>query len=85
MVDPKREDEERSREARATLDRVARDSAVFGQSAVARAVENARAHMAADDADSSDPVEVWGRRIGRGLGAIAFVIVAIWLFNYLTR
>lgn len=27
----------------------------------------------------SDPMEVWGRRIGRGLGALACVAMAWWL------
>jgi hypothetical protein len=33
-------------------------------------------HMSGADAPSDDPVEVWGKRIGRGLGAVFFVFLA---------
>ncbi|WP_177302999.1 hypothetical protein [Methylobacterium sp. 174MFSha1.1] len=33
-----------------------------------------------DGPGDHDPVEVWGRRIGRGLGAVAFVVLA-WLLG----
>ncbi|MET7244482.1 hypothetical protein ABZT49_14040 [Methylobacterium sp. EM32] len=32
------------------------------------------------DSTGSDPAEIWGRRIGRGLGAVAFVVLA-WLLG----
>ena len=41
--------------------------------------------MAADDADPEDKVEVWGRRVGRGLSLIVFLILAVWLVGYLRR
>lgn len=37
-------------------------------------------HFSAADADSSDPVELWGRRIGRGLAALAFLGFCIYLY-----
>ncbi|TCD13856.1 hypothetical protein [Oricola cellulosilytica] len=79
------DDRSRENEARRTLERAERDSEVFGQSTFARTVDRARSHMAADDADPNDPVEVWGRRTGRALGVVAFAVLAIWLFGYLTR
>ncbi len=32
-----------------------------------------------DRRDADDPAEIWGRRIGRGLGALALVAMAYWL------
>lgn len=32
------------------------------------------------DADNSDPIERWGRRIGRALGAFAFVGFCVYLY-----
>ena len=54
------------------LKRVQRESDVVGASALVRTADKARAHMAGDDADQSDPIEVWGTRIGRGLAVIGF-------------
>lgn len=85
MGDRPRDHLTREKEARDALERVERDSEVIGQSTFARTVDRARAHMAADDADPDDPIEKWGRRTGRALGGIAFVVLAIWLFGYLTR
>lgn len=75
----------REREARKALERVERDSEVVGHSSFARAAGKARDHLAGADADQTDPVEVWGRRVGRGLSVIAFIALAIWLIGYLTR
>lgn len=35
---------------------------------------------AESDPTESDPAEIWGRRIGRGLGAMALVVLA-WLLG----
>jgi hypothetical protein len=75
----------REEEARKTLERVAVDSEVIGQSTLARTVNRARSHMAADEVDPNDKVEVWGRRTGRALSVIAFLILAVWLVGYLRR
>lgn len=75
----------REEEARKTLERVAVDSEQLGRSTLARTVDRARAHMAADEANPDDRAEIWGRRVGRALSAIAFVVLAIWLFGYLRR
>ena len=37
-------------------------------------------YFAAADADASDPVERWGRRIGRTLGAVAFLGFCVYLY-----
>lgn len=66
-------------ESRRILDRVARESGPLGGSETARAAREALDHLAGRDAPADDPVEVWGRRIGRILG----VIVAIYLLGQL--
>lgn len=79
------DDKKREEDARRALERVATDSEVIGHSTLARTVNRARAHMKAEDADSDDRIEVWGRRTGRALSAIAFIVLAIWLIGYLSR
>lgn len=37
-------------------------------------------HFSGADADASDAIEVWGRRIGRALAAFAFVAFCIYLY-----
>ncbi|MFZ2102362.1 MAG: hypothetical protein WAU86_17530 [Oricola sp.] len=85
MAEKHPDDRAREDEARRVLERAAVDSEVVGQSTFARTVNRARSHMAADDAEANDPVEVWGRRTGRLLSLIAFIVLAIWLIGYLRR
>jgi hypothetical protein len=85
MAEKHPDDIAREEEARRTLERVATDSEVLGQSTLARTVNRARAHIAAEDADAEDRVEVWGRRAGRALSLVAFIVLAIWLVGYLSR
>jgi hypothetical protein len=40
----------------------------------------AGAHFGADDTPAGDRVELWGRRIGRGLSAVAFLALAFYLY-----
>lgn len=82
---PKNSDASSSDSSEQILKRVQRESDVVGASALARTADKARAHMAGEDADQSDPIEVWGTRIGRGLAVIGFIVLAIWLFNFLGR
>ncbi|MCT8268443.1 hypothetical protein NYQ83_14270 [Afifella sp. JA880] len=76
----------RSREAREALERVHRDSEAVGTSSFARAAGRAKDHLAGADAPANDRVEVWGRRVGRGL-SIVFVMWLLWYLvsTYLTR
>jgi hypothetical protein len=74
-------DEERRREAREALDRVARDSETVGTSSLARVGQRLSAHFSAKDAigeagGGTDPAELWGRRIGRALSLIGVVVLA---------
>lgn len=81
-------DEQRAREAREALARVARDTETLGTSSAARAAsagaKRMADHFAARDAQgadgAADPVEVWGRRIGRGLSLIGVIVLA-WLLG----
>ena len=87
MADERRmTDEERARESREALARVARDAETVGSSALARSGRRIADHFAARDAvggaegGGTDPAELWGRRIGRALSAAACVALAVYLF-----
>lgn len=81
-------DEKRAREAREALARVERDSETLGTSSAARAAgagakrvaDHFRARDAQDAAGEADPVELWGRRIGRALSLIGVIVLA-WLLG----
>lgn len=75
----------REEEARKAIERVERESEIVGRSSFVRAAGKARDRLAAADAEGEDPVEIWGRRVGRILSVIAFIGLALWLFAYLTR
>ena len=60
-------------ESRRILERVERESATW----LRGAADAASRHFGAADAPPDDPVEVWGRRIGRALGFIVAVAVVI--------
>jgi hypothetical protein len=78
-------EQEREREAREALDRVRRDTDSVGSSALARMSRQAQDHFSGRDAigagqdGETDPIELWGRRIGRGLSLIGVVILGLWL------
>lgn len=78
-------EQEREREAREALERVKRDSESLGSSALARMSRQAQEHFSARDAvgmdgdGGTDPIELWGRRIGRGLSLVGVVILGLWL------
>ncbi|CAH1658078.1 MAG: hypothetical protein KF735_05255 [Chelatococcus sp.] len=77
-------DDEREREAKETLERVSRDSEAIADSGVARVVR----HMTGADAPllpdgRRDPIEVWGRRIGRAIGVVIVIYLAVSLFTQL--
>ncbi len=72
-------DRERTRQASEDLKKASAESEVVGTSGLARHAEQAKAHFSGADADPDDAVEVWGRRIGRGLSLMAFTGLAIYL------
>ena len=71
--------------AREALERVQRDTDTLGSSALARMGRRAGEHFGAKDAigagedGGTDPIELWGRRIGRALSLVGVVILALWL------
>ena len=72
---------EREREAREALERVARESETIGSSSLGRVGRRVGDHFAARDAvgeaeGGTDPIELWGRRIGRTLSLIGVVVLA---------
>jgi hypothetical protein len=72
------QDQEQQAAARALLDRVERDTTgIFGWSLWRG---GRRANI--DEPATLDRVEIWGRRIGRGLGFIAAAVLAVNLFTH---
>jgi len=77
-------------EALATLDSLRGNNEGVGSSALERAARRATDHFAARDAlaggGAVDGIELWGRRIGRGLSLVAFIGLAIYLYvTYFAR
>jgi hypothetical protein len=69
---------ERRAAAKRALDQAA-GGEVVGTSAFARAADRLISHFGAADRNKDDPAELWGARVGRGLGLAAFVALAIYL------
>jgi hypothetical protein len=75
----------REDEAKESLERIARESETVGTSSLARVGERVSDHFAGKDAlgagesDETDPIELWGRRIGRGLSLVGVVALTYWL------
>ena len=93
MSDPRQREEDERREALRTLDTL-RESDTFATSALARTARRATDHFAGRDAmkdalgpdGSVDKIELWGRRIGRGLSLAGVVVLAIYLYvTYVAR
>ena len=82
-------DAEREKEARDALERVRRDSQTIGSSSLAQLGRRMGDHFGGRDAigegegGATDPIELWGRRIGRFLSVIAFVLLSLWLAHQL--
>ncbi|HWP16298.1 MAG TPA: hypothetical protein VNM46_11795 [Xanthobacteraceae bacterium] len=89
MNNPQERDEEQRREALATLKSLGEHD-TFATSTLARTAKRATDHFAARDAigadGSVDAVELWGRRIGRGLSLVGLIVLAAYLyFTYFTK
>jgi hypothetical protein len=70
-------DEAQRREAVETLERLRRPHDALGSSGLAATARRAAAHFSA--ADAPDPIERWGRRIGRTLSLVGVIGLAIYL------
>ncbi len=66
-------------EAKRILERVAQESETVGTPSIKRVAERVKDHMSVQDADENEWTELWGKRIGRGLGAIFVVILIVYL------
>lgn len=79
-----REAKSREAESRAALDRVAREAETVGASSLARATHRLGDHFTGRDAEGqaegggTDPVEIWGRRIGRGISVVLALALTAW-------
>lgn len=77
--------QDREQESREALERVTRDTETLGTSSLSRMSNRLRDHFSANDAigdaegGGTDPIEVWGRRIGRALSVIGFIVLVYWL------
>ena len=72
-------DHERRRAALDDIERLHREGDALG-GALTGLFRRPAAHFAAADAKDGDPIEIWGRRIGRALGAIAFAGLCLYLY-----
>ncbi|MDB5557474.1 MAG: hypothetical protein JWQ36_408 [Enterovirga sp.] len=76
---------DRDRDSRETLERVRRDSETVGSSSLARVGQRAADHFSGRDAigaaegGGTDPVELWGRRIGRAISVLVAAGLVWWL------
>lgn len=77
------DDRERQAESRQILDRIAREA--DGSGLLGGAARRTGAHLAAQDADQDDRIELWGTRIGRMLGLVITLGLFVWLIVYLLR
>jgi hypothetical protein len=86
------EDEARRREAEQILADLKRRGPGLAGSSMSDAARRAVDHFGGKDAlgaaegGATDPIELWGRRIGRTLSLIVFIGLAIYLFaTYVLR
>ncbi len=77
--------DDRERESRAALERLERESETLGSSSLARMGRRLGDHFGAADAvgegegGGTDPMELWGRRIGRALSLLGVIALGLWL------
>ncbi|MHC1547511.1 hypothetical protein [Phyllobacterium sp. K27] len=67
-------DNQQGKEAQRILQRVGDENVSSGHSFTHRSKD----HFSARDTDASDPIEVLGTRIGRGLGLLVVIAMFIW-------
>ena len=72
-------------ESRRIIERVANEGGLGSGALVSRLAKGARDHVTAAKADQSDPIEVWGTRIGRTFGLIFAVGLLVWLVYFVSR
>lgn len=70
-------DDDSQEESRRILERAHRESESIGTSSMARTANRVAEHFKGGEDPKDDNIEIWGKRIGRGLGLIA-VIALTW-------
>ncbi|NBN80492.1 hypothetical protein GWI72_19630 [Microvirga tunisiensis] len=80
MGERERRERARAEEARKALARVEAESETIVGSSARRMATHARDHFGGADKNQDDRIEVWGTRIGRGLGLVFAVGLLIYLF-----
>ena len=75
--------DDQSKEALRDLERVNKEGGLLNTPRLKGKSTSVKGHFLADDADQSDPIEVWGSRIGRILSLIAVILLLFWLVNFL--
>ena len=73
-------DQDKQRAAHADLARLRRERDALGG-----LFGRAGAHFGADDAAAGDSIDLWGRRIGRALSAVAFLALTVYLYATYVR
>jgi hypothetical protein len=73
--------QDNKRESQRILERVARDSESIGTSSLARTASRVSTHFMGKENRNDDAVEIWGKRIGRLLALIVFVILLVHVLN----
>lgn len=77
-------DAARKRESERIINRIANESEQVGTSSMARTANKVRDHFLGEEMPEADPVEIWGKRIARGLAVVAFVALVISIYtNYI--
>lgn len=79
MSTPEHPKDEKRQDALRALDRVEAESETIVGSTFVRMADRARNHLSAADKDETDQIEVWGTRIGRGLGVLFAIGLVIYL------
>ncbi len=74
-------DDEIVRQAKRTLDRLGREGGLSAMPVMKSAASGVRDHFAAEDADKTDRLELWGTRIARGLALLALGGLVWWLLG----
>ncbi len=68
-------------ESKRILERVAQESETVGASSTRRIAERVKNHLSAEDTNENEWAELWGKRIGRTLGAVCVIILIIYLIQ----
>lgn len=76
---------ERQAESKRILERVSREAGADAVTFLGGAARRTGGHLAAQDTDPADRIEVWGTRIGRALGLVIMLGLFVWLILYLLR